>query len=77
MLNIILRNFLCFIFTNHQEVENLGTRHSKLTMTSYSVGNVVGDLLGGILSETLFAFYKTVVELNTLLTEFVLVIFTL
>ncbi|MHA2225047.1 MAG: hypothetical protein ACXAC8_07570 [Candidatus Hodarchaeales archaeon] len=55
----------------------MGTRHSKLTMTSYSVGNVVGDLLGGILSETLFAFYKTVVELNTLLTEFVLVIFTL
>lgn len=54
-----------------------GIKHSKLSMTSYGVGNVVPDLIGAVLSVILFAFYETEVGLSTILTGTAMIIFAI
>jgi Na+/melibiose symporter-like transporter len=60
-----------------QSFDSLEVRHSKFVMTSYSVGNLVSDLIGAILGVMLFAFYETEVGLSTLLTGTALIIFAI
>ena len=52
-------------------------KHSKLTITSYSIGNMVPDLIGAALSVMMFIFYENEVGLDTLYTGLALIIFAL
>ncbi|MCP4761075.1 MAG: MFS transporter [archaeon] len=60
-----------------ENVNQINNSNSKLIMTSYSVGNTVGDLIAGVMSVMLFSYYETEVGLNTILTGVAMIIFAI
>ena len=52
-------------------------QHSKKTMASYGVGNVVSEILAAVLAVMLFAFYETEIGLSSSLTGIALIIFAI
>lgn len=50
-------------------------QHSKKTMASCSVGNIVTEILAAVLAVMLFAFYETEVGLGSSLTGVALIVF--
>lgn len=50
-------------------------QHSKKSMASYGVGNIVTEILAAVLAVMLFAFYETEVGLSSYLTGIALIVF--